>query len=81
MSGNAQAGLSTVAELLARRWSKDRAHFTLFGNPRGVALHSSWLRRGTGRGLDPHWYLPSAAELPAAPAGIANFPDTWEARR
>jgi len=62
MKGNGQAGITTVAELLARRWKENRPYFTLDGNAR-VGLHSWWLRRHDWRSLELHWSRKSAAQL------------------
>jgi len=65
MQGNGQAGITAVAELLARRWKEDRPYFTLHGITREVGLRSWWLRRRACGGLDPNWSRTSVARLHA----------------
>jgi hypothetical protein len=81
MTGNAQTGLSTVAQLLARRWQEGRSYFALAQNPRGARLHSSWLRQVTDAGLDPRWCPPVLRNCRAASAVIREFADASDTRQ
>jgi len=65
MQGNGNAGITAVAELLARRWKEDRPYFALHGITREVGLRPWWLRHRARGGLDLHWSRMSAARLRA----------------
>ena len=55
MTGNGHAGITAVAELLARRWKEHRPYFTLHEITRGVGLNSWWVRRPDRCGLEQRW--------------------------